>query len=113
MIDSYNRADILSILEYSKQLLHKTLTEAIAPDKIEEKFRGKGSLGQLVEKYFFGYDINSNQEADFNEARLELKCTPLKELTKKTLAIKERLVLTMIDYDKDYKKTFEESHVYM
>ena len=111
MTGKYNRADKLSILEYSKQLLHKTLEEAIAPDRIDEKFQGKGSLGQLVEKYFFGYDINSNQEADFHEAGLELKCTPLKELAKKTLAIKERLVLTMIDYDNDYKKKFEESRV--
>ena len=113
MTGKYNRADKLSILEYSKQLLHKTLEEAIAPDRIDEKFQGKGSLGQLVEKYFFGYDINSNQEADFHEAGLELKCTPLKELAKKTLAIKERLVLTMIDYDNDYKKKFEESRVYI
>ena len=113
MKGKYNRADKLSILEYSKQILHKTLEEAIAPDKIDEKFQGKGSLGQLVEKYFFGYDINSKQEADFHEAGLELKCTPLKELVKKTLAIKERLVLTMIDYDNDYKKKFEESHAYM
>ena len=113
MIQSYDRKNKLSILEYSKRLLHKTLEEAIAPNTIDEKVGGKGSLGQLVQKYYFGYDINSNQEADFNEAGLELKCTPLKELAKKTLAIKERLVLTMIDYDNDYKKSFEESHVYL
>ena len=113
MIQSYDRKNKLSILEYSKRLLHKTLEEAIAPNTIDEKVGGKGSLGQLVQKYYFGYDINYNQEADFNEAGLELKCTPLKELAKKTLAIKERLVLTMIDYDNDYKKSFEESHVYL
>jgi DNA mismatch repair protein MutH len=109
----YDRASKWSIREYSKRLLNKTLEEAITPNQIEEGFRGKGRLGQLVEKYFFGYDINSNQEADFSEAGLELKCTPLKELTTKVLAIKERLVLTMIDFSEDHKKSFEESHVYM
>lgn len=112
MIPAYNRTNKWSILEYSKKLLGKTLEEAIAPTHIEE-LKGKGRLGQLVEKYFFGYDINSNQEADFSEAGLELKCTPLKELTTRVLAIKERLVLTMIDYSEDHKKPFEESHVYM
>lgn len=112
MILAYDRTNKWSILEYSKKLLGKTLEEAIAPTQIEE-FKGKGRLGQLVEKYFFGYDINSNQEADFSEAGLELKCTPLKELTTRVLAIKERLVLTMIDYSEDHKKPFEESHVYM
>ena len=112
MTHPYDRTNKWSILEYSKKLLGKTLEEAIAPTQIEE-FKGKGRLGQLVEKYFFGYDINSNQEADFSEAGLELKCTPLKELTTKVLAIKERLVLTMIDFSEDHKKPFEESHVYM
>lgn len=113
MSKSYDRTNKWSILEYSKKLLNKTLEEAIAPDQIEEEYHGKGKLGQLIEKYFFGYDLNSSQEADFLEAGLELKCTPLKKLTTKVLAIKERLVLTMIDFSEDYKKSFEESHVYI
>ena len=112
MTQLYDKASKWSILEYSKQLLGRTLEEAISPVQIEE-LKGKGRLGQLVEKYFFGYELNSNQEADFSEAGLELKCTPLKELSSKALAIKERLVLTMIDYSEDHKKPFEESHVYM
>ena len=99
-------------MEYSKQLLGKTLEEAIAPDTIEAR-KGKGRLGQLVEEYFFGYDVNSNPDADFSDAGLELKVTPLKELKDKVLAIKERLVCTMIDYDTDQGKAFEESHVYL
>ena len=108
----YDMTNKWSILEYSKKLLGKTLEETIAPTPIQE-LKGKGRLGQLVEKYFFGYELNSNQEADFSEAGLELKCTPLKELTTKVIAIKERLALTMIDYSEDPKKSFEESHVYM
>lgn len=108
----YDRTDKWSILEYSKLLLDKTLEEAVAPTVVEDRM-GKGRLGQLVEEYFFGYDVNSNPDADFSEAKLELKVTPLKQLKNRTLAIKERLVCTMIDYDADQKKTFEESHVYL
>ena len=107
----YNKTDKWSILEYSKQLLGKTLEQAIYPDVIKDR-RGKGRLGQLVEEYFFGYDVNSNPDADFSDAGLELKVTPLKKLKDKTLAIKERLVCSMIDYDADQKKSFCQSHVY-
>ena len=96
MLYNYDRTSKWSILEYSKLLLGKTLEEAIAPNVIEAR-KGKGRLGQLVEEYFFGYDVNSNPDADFSDAGLELKVTPLKELKNKVLAIKERLVCTMID----------------
>lgn len=46
----------------------------------------------MVEELFFGYNINNNSEADFSEAGLELKCTPLlKSKTDNTYRIKERL----------------------
>ena len=112
MVFNYDKTDKWSILEHSKRLLGKTLEQAIAPDVIEDR-KGKGRLGQLVEEYFFGYDVNSNPDADFSEAGLELKVTPIKKLKNKVLAIKERLVCTMIDYDVDQGKSFEESHVYL
>ena len=112
MVFNYDKTDKWSILEYSKQLLGKTLEEAVAP-VIIDPMRGKGQLGQLVELYFFGIENNSRQEADFPEAGLELKVTPLKELKDKTLAIKERLVCTMIDFTKDQSIPFEQSHIYL
>ena len=112
MVFNYDRADKWSILEYSKLLLGKTLEQAIAPDAIETR-KGKGRLGQLVEEYFFGYDINSNPDADFSDAGLELKVTPLKELKNKVLAIKERLVCNMINYCEVVKDDFEHSHFYL
>lgn len=112
MVFNYDKTDKWSILEYSKQLLGKTLEEAVYPDVIDPKC-GKGQLGQLVEVYFFGIENNSRQEADFPEAGLELKVTPLKELKDKTLAIKERLVCTMIDFTKDQSVPFEQSHIYL
>lgn len=112
MTYNYDKTSKMSILEFSKKLLGKTLEEAVAPVNIDPK-RGKGQLGQLVELYFFGIENNSRQEADFPEAGLELKVTPLKRLKDKTLAIKERLVCTMIDFTKDQNIPFEQSHVYL
>ena len=75
--------------------------------------RSKGSLGQLIEKHFFFYDINSKSEADFNEAGVELKVTPYTKKANGDLRAKERLVLTIINYMKDYEKEdFLKSHVY-
>ena len=91
---NYDKTDKWSILEYSKKLLGKSLEETVFPDIIDPK-RGKGQLGQLVEVYFFGIENNSRQEADFPDAGLELKVTPLKELKDNSYAIKERLVCTI------------------
>lgn len=75
--------------------------------------RSKGSLGQLIEKHFFFYDINSNSEADFNEAGVELKVTPYTIKSNGDLRAKERLVLSIINYMKDYEEEdFLKSHVY-
>ena len=75
--------------------------------------RSKGSLGQLIEKHFFFYDINSKSEADFNEAGVELKVTPYTVKSNGDLRAKERLVLTIINYMKDYEEEdFLKSHVY-
>ena len=74
--------------------------------------KGKGSLGEMVEEIYFGYDKNSNPDADFSIAGIELKCTPLKKSKKEELLIKERLVCGMIDYIEEAGKDFEHSHFY-
>jgi len=109
MLGNYDRTSINSIFEYSKGLIDHCLHDFV-PDACERK--GKGGLGQLVEELYFAYDVNTNPEADFSEAGLELKCTPLKKGKNNELLIKERLVCNMIDYMKDYKVSFEESHFY-
>ncbi len=112
----YNPNSASSIFEYSKGLIDKTLFEAVKqinPDIKKEglQIKGKGGLGQLVEKYYYGYDLNSNPEADFAIAGVELKTTPLKE-TKTDLAIKERLIADMIDFCAIVNVKFEDSPFY-
>lgn len=110
MEKQYNPTDIKSIFEHSKGLLGHTLRD-FAPDDYQCR-KGKGGLGEMVEKIFFGYDKNSNPDADFSVAGVELKCTPLKKSKKDELLIKERLVCGMIDYIEEAEKDFEHSHFY-
>lgn len=105
----YDRKDRNSIFDYSKLLVNHSLRDFV-PDADERC--GKGGLGQLVEELFFGYEVNSNAEADFAVAGIELKCTPLKLTKQEELSIKERLVCGMINYKEDWNKSFEESHFY-
>lgn len=110
MAKQYNPNDVSSIFEYSKGLLGHTLRD-FASSNYEAR-KGKGSLGEMVEEIYFGYDKNSNPDADFSIAGVELKCTPLKKGKKEELLIKERLVCGMIDYIDEAGKDFEHSHFY-
>ena len=107
----YNIKNPRSIFEYSKGLLGKTLREFVW-DGYEPK-KGKGSVGQMVENLYFLLETNNYAGADFSEAGMELKCTPLKEGKKEQYLIKERLVCNMINYCDVVNEIFEHSHFYM
>lgn len=100
-----------SIFEYSKGLLGKTLRNFVTDGYVPKK--GKGSIGQMVENLFFLLETNNNPEADFSKAKMELKCTPLKQGKKDGYLIKERLVCNMINYCEVVKESFEQSHFYL
>lgn len=108
---NYDKTSPHSIYEYSKKLIGHTLREMVEEEKLHARL-GKGGLGQLVEELFFEYKVNNDQRADFAEANLELKCTPLKRLKNEDLAIKERLVCTMIDYFDVVDIPFSKSKLY-
>ena len=105
----YDTKDIKSIFEYSKHLIHKCLRD-FAPSVTD--ISGKGALGLLVEELYFKYNRNCRQESDFAFVHTELKCTPLKKTAKGELRIKERLVCSMINYEEDWNKSFEDSNFY-
>ncbi len=123
----YDDTNNASIIKYAKKLEGKSFSEVVREsnkylnedgdsvlheDKAEyySDAKSKGSLGHLIEEYYFGYDINSNQEADFNKTGLELKVIPLKEVRNK-ISVKERVVVTIINYDSIIDESFENSHV--
>jgi len=105
----YNPKDKNSILEYGKLLKGKSLRQVCAEDILTHGYSGKGNFGQLVEKFYFGYEPNSKSEADFFEIGLELKTSPLKQLRNHEFRAKERLVLSIIDYLKIVNQNFDDS----
>ena len=107
----YDITNPISIFEYSKGLLGKNLREYVWEDY--EPKKGKGSLGQMVENIFFLLETNNYAGADFSEAGMELKCTPLKKSKQDEYLIKERLVCNMINYCEVVKEDFEQSHFYL
>lgn len=119
----YDRSNKESIEEYARRLLNKSLNE-LNENEQEYKFnneKSKGRLGQTIEEEYFGYKVNSRQEADFNEVGVELKVCPLKTITKKLksdsireklgYSAKERIVLSIIDYFKLNEETWESNSI--
>lgn len=105
----YNRQEIELI---SKSVIGKSVNDILNEEivTVEDKDANKGGLGQLIEKYLFGMDNNSDSEPDFMPAGIELKVTPYKKIKGGKLSAKERLVLNIIDYMTEYKNTFRSSH---
>ena len=74
-------------------------------------YNSKGALGTIIEKCYFGYNPNSNQEADFSSAGLELKVTTV-DVTKDGYRAGERLSITNISYTQPVIEDFYSSHVW-
>ncbi len=79
--------------------------------EIEQKLlkyrRWKGLLGELVEGFVFGLDVDNRGEADFVIAGIELKTNPLKNHSTKTYVSKEGLIFLMINYDEVVKEDWK------
>jgi DNA mismatch repair protein MutH len=97
MIKGYDPNERNSILAFAQALTGKTLRET-CENIAQHTYSGKGNFGQVLEKYYFQYNPNSESEPDFPIARLELKSTPLKQLQTEVFRSKERLVLNIINY---------------
>lgn len=115
---TYN--DILKLCKdyldnYDKGLVHnrdKDFIESLRNDKIFNNTNAKGQLGNFLEKFYFGYEPNSNQEADLSKVGIEIKQTPI-DLTKKgEMRAGERLSITMISYSEPVEENFYKSHVW-
>ena len=107
---NYNPKDKKSVIDYAKLLKGKSLREICDSKILQHNFKGKGNFGQILEKFYFGYNPNSKSEADFFEIGMELKTSPLKQLKNKEYRSKERLVLNIIDYNEIVNQQFEYSN---
>jgi DNA mismatch repair endonuclease MutH len=71
---------------------------------------GKGSAGLMIER-FFGITANSLSAPDFPRAGIELKVVPVVTTAKGGRRIKERTVISMIDYPMIVGETWQTAHV--
>ncbi|WP_077306388.1 Sau3AI family type II restriction endonuclease [Terribacillus halophilus] len=100
--------NIEDLMDKAQQAEGKTFGEIDTTGRIKN-LRSKGTLGNIIEESFFGYEINSVAKPDFENLGVELKVTPFKKNKNGTYSSKERLVLNIIDYMEEFKKTFETS----
>lgn len=105
----YNPNDKNSVIEYAKKLKGKSLRQVCDSNISEHSYSGKGNFGQVLEKFYFGYEPNSTTEADFDKIGMELKSSPLKQLKNNEYRSKERLVLNIINYFNVVNQNFENS----
>lgn len=124
MLFDYDKTSAESILQYAKKLEGQTFYDiwlryqsyhGQINDLNNEGFENsnaKGQLGNFLEEYYFGYKPNSDQEADFKEAGVELKqtCVNLKKNGEYTAG--ERLSITNISFDEPIEMDFYKSHVW-
>ena len=128
----YDETDIKSVVDYSQILLDKSLGQIIAdyqetPYKtysdfhsktvstVEDKeisMKSKGQYGNYIEKYFYGYQPNSDSAADFDKIGVELKVTPFKVNKNGSISAKERLVLTILNYMEENLEDFYSTHLW-
>lgn len=108
----YNPNDKNSVIEFAKKLIGNTLSQVCEPLVIDHAYLGKGNFGQVLEKFYFGYEPNSIAEADFVQIGMELKSSPLKQLKNNQYRSKERLVLNIINYLNVVNQKFETSDFY-
>ena len=107
----YDKNSVNSIYEFAMKLTGKSLAEAVQLPEGIENIRNRGDLGSLVEKYYFEHVPPNNSDPDFKEAGLELKTTGVLRKAQNYRA-KERLVLTMIDYEGIAVESWETSSLY-
>ncbi len=105
----YNPSDKKSIIDYAKRLVGKSLRQSCAESVLLHNYTGKGHFGQILEQFYFRYKPNSKAEADFNEVGMELKSAPLKKDKKNHYKAKERIVLSIINYNDIVEQTFKSS----
>ena len=138
MLFYYDDTNINSVLNYAKKIENMTFRDilnlckeylidaengnemnrsdefihSLKNDKLLTSENSKGQLGNIIEKFYFGYEPNSNQNADLDKIGVEIKQTPIDIKKDGTLTAGERLVITMISYTDPVEDDFYKSHVF-
>jgi DNA mismatch repair protein MutH len=107
----YRTASEDQIMDLARELPGLTLDQIPGArfDATEDR-RGKGEVGAAIEAYF-GIEPNQRPEADFIGAGIELKAVPLVAQMDGKARVKERTVISMIDYDELARETWTTASV--
>lgn len=128
----YDDSKVESVMNYSQNLLNKPFSQIVeeytlSPYKTRQDFqekviseiidkeismKSKGQYGNYIEKYFYGYQPNSDSSADFDKIGVELKVTPFKVNKNGSISAKERLVLTILNYMEENLDDFYQTHLW-
>lgn len=116
----YDENNFESILAYAKKIEGKTLLQILLDAKktdaeielIKSKESDKGLVGKIIEATYFGYKLNSKQEADFDKVGLELKSTPADKNADGNYVSGETLSITQINFSNYVEKDFYKSHLW-
>ena len=109
---NYEKNSAESIYLHALQLTGKSLSNTLELPENLENLKDRGQLGTLIEKYYFHIEPPNNHDPDFPEAGVELKVTGVLKHKSGKFVAKERLVLTMINYDHIVKETWASNAFY-
>jgi DNA mismatch repair protein MutH len=108
----YNKNSAESIYGHALLLTGKSLSDAIDLPENLENLKNRGKLGTLVEKYYFNHQPPNDHNPDFPEAGVELKVTGVVKHKSGKWVAKERLVLTMINYEHIIQESWNSNTFY-
>lgn len=95
------------LLEYTEYIKGKTFGQIDREGLLKIGNNDKGVLGKVVETGFYGYKLNSDAKADFDNLGIELKVTGYIVNKDGSKTPKERLSLSMINYNAIINEEFE------
>ena len=96
-----------SLLAHAQSLKGKTVEDLLKGTEID---KGKGAIGNIIEREGFYIANNSDARPDFHELNIELKVLPLKAIAKGGHTSKERTKICSINYTKIINEKWMVSH---
>ena len=116
IMEEYNKSVVKHYVNPSERGIYDIRDEVLNVAEEETGYytneNAKGQLGGLIEKYYFGYQPNGDQSADFSETGIELKQTCVDKKKDGSLRAGERLVITMLSFKDPVVDDFYDSHVW-
>jgi len=89
------------LLKLAKKLKGKTFKEIGDASPLDNQNRRytKGVIAKIIETEYFGIAPNTSKDPDFKDLEVELKVSPFKSRDGRNFTLKERSVLSMVDYN--------------